>query len=122
MVRYIYDYIGWYRFEDIRADLPNLPKPENTICVNSREEELPDVTGIMGGLNIIEVETEDSIFNEHTKRQWRLFASYAKANNALFSVVVPAGSRESALKRTKELGIVANIWEVKSSLLDIINV
>ena len=60
---------------------------------------------------VIEVETDDSIYDQHTEDQWRLFAAHAKNIGGAFVVVVPRGCVRIAKARLNQLNLEAEIWE-----------
>ncbi len=99
-------------YEDVRADLTGFIKPRKIIWQSTSEGSFPDVTGIKDGLRIFEVETPDSINDEHTAEQWKLFASYAETNNVLFYIVFQTKSLDKVKKRMAELHINANLWGI----------
>ncbi len=110
MVSYCANWLREKYYSDIKVDLTNYTeKPEPIIWVASQEGHIPDITTTS---MIFEVETADSINDEHTKDQWILFATHAANNNIEFWVVVPKGSAYVAQSRLNQLGITAKIWEV----------
>ncbi|MBO8183121.1 MAG: hypothetical protein H0Z28_10075 [Archaeoglobus sp.] len=116
MVRYVVDYLKDKGFRNIKADISGFDKPNKIIWKTTGEGHIPDVTAENGSLHIFEVETEDSINDQHTEDQWELFAAYAKKYSAKFWVVVPQGSRDLAEKRLNQLGLIAKIWEVPKTI------
>ena len=100
-------------FTDVRADLQGWTRPEIITWQQTGKGHIPDVTGVTGGaLAIFEVETADSIADQHTADQWSLFAAYAAQYGAEFWVVTPFGSAAAAQQRLKELGLTAKIGEI----------
>ena len=99
-----------------------LPGDNLTIVCRELESDAYKSTGIgqiqdltassNGALHIFEIETSDSIFDQHTADQWRLFAANAKHHGKTFIVVVPKGSEESAQSRITQIGIQAEVWTV----------
>ncbi|MBC8458922.1 MAG: hypothetical protein H8D67_13085 [Deltaproteobacteria bacterium] len=110
IVRYAVNYLMNNGFSDIRADLQGQVKPTKITWKLTGHGHIPDVTAQNGQFYLFEVETDDSIFNDHTENQWKLFATYAREHNAKFWVVVPAGSEASVQLRLNELGIQAEVW------------
>jgi hypothetical protein len=96
----------------VRADLPKFTRPEKINGTEKTERIAPDVTAQKYGLNIYEVETDDSILDRQTGERWKFFAASARERMGSFWIVVPRGSGDSAEQRLKELGILANILEV----------
>jgi hypothetical protein len=99
-------------YQDVRADLPGYTKPRRIVWEATGEGCLPDVTARDDEFRIFEVETRDSIADSHTKDQWKLFAAYAQANDAMFYVVFPRGCAGEVKKRLDELGLEAYLMEV----------
>jgi hypothetical protein len=98
--------------ENIKADLPDFEKPKKIVWQSTGEGFLPDVTVSGDELRIFEIETADSIDDEHTAEEWKLFSSYAEVNDALFYVVFSKGSVEKVKKRIKELDVDVCLWEI----------
>ncbi len=112
LVDYVARELNKRGYEQVKADLPDYEVPKKIIWQSTGEGFEPDVTGVKMGFRIFEIETDDSIEDEHTLQQWKLFASYAKVNDAFFYVVFRKGSLEKVQNRLKELGITATLWEV----------
>jgi hypothetical protein len=100
---------------NIKADLANHIRPSTIKWKNAKTGHIPDVTSKKDGqAYIFEVETFDSINDQHTEDQWKLFAASARANSKRFILVIPNGSDKKANQRTKELGIeVDEIWAMR---------
>ena len=99
--------------EDIRADLDGFKRPDKITTPEDSEGEVPDATAKEGDQFLIyEVETPDSIAEEHTAKQWTLFAKYAEENNGIFHVAVPPMAQGDAKRRLKELSITAKVIPV----------
>lgn len=71
----------------------------------------PDVycKDLQGNPIVCEVETEDSIDDEHTVSQWTVLSGDAKKLGGQFHLVVPSGSESAAERRLKRL----HIWGAK---------
>ena len=108
MVRDIAELLVERGYQDIRADITGYKRPD---IISGH---IPDVTAWdkNGEFNLFEVETEDSIYDQHTEDQWRLFSAYARQHSARFWVVVPKGWGGDAQKRANDLGINPRIWEI----------
>ena len=92
-------------YKNIKADIKGYPPPEPIKLAGTNSGYIPDVTSSGARDRIFEVETSDSIYDEHTAEQWRLFYAYALQYNKQFVVVVPRGDQKKALARAKYLGI-----------------
>lgn len=99
-------------FRDVKADVPGFPQPEKIVWSGTGRGHIPDVTGWGSEFNLFEVETSDSINDQHTAGQWELFAVFAGQHSAVFWVVVPVGCAAAAQQRLKDLGISAKVWEL----------
>ena len=99
-------------FRDVRADIPGFPQPEKIVWTGTNRGHIPDASGHGDAYCLFEVETADSINDQHTADQWTLFATYAAQHGAEFWVVVPVGYRGAADQRLKDLGLTAKVWEV----------
>ncbi|MEW6327866.1 MAG: hypothetical protein AB1487_09805 [Thermodesulfobacteriota bacterium] len=113
IVRDVYDYLISKGYKNVKADLKGFPQPDLIYWESTGEGHIPDVTASWNGTSaIFEAETGDSIFDQHTEDQWRLFAANAAQYGKTFMVVVPKGSEASAKSRLAQLGIQAEIWNV----------
>jgi hypothetical protein len=114
MVKSIANYLSSKGFSAIKADLPDQSQPDLIYWEKTKKGHVPDVTATLNNQNyIFEVETDDSVNDEHTEDQWTLFAANAKQYSKQFIVVVPKGSETKAHQRLEELKISANdIWTV----------
>jgi len=98
-------------YKHIQADIPGHTPPRKIVWESTGEGHIPDITAFSAELRIFEVETADSITDDHTADQWKLFASYAMANNALFYIVFPKGCAEAVQNRLDALQIKALLFE-----------
>lgn len=115
MVRSLAESLLLQGYRDVEADLPDSPeygRPEEIVWESTGEAHIPDVTALNEQFNLFEVETADSISDDHTADQWTSFATHAQQEEVVFWVVVPSGYRLSAEQRLTDLGIEAEIWEV----------
>ena len=112
LVEYVAKLLVGRGYQNVRADYPGFDPPKKIVWQSSGEGDLPDVTGVKNGFKVFEVESKDSITDEHTAEQWKLFASYAENNEVIFYVVFPKGSINEVKNRLKELNIQANLLEV----------
>ncbi len=99
-------------YRDIQADVAAFPRPEKITWPHSSRGHVPDIVAFDDRMNLFEVETEDSVRDEHTEDQWRLFSDFARDNRAVFWVVVPVGVRDAARERMTKLGVKGSVWEV----------
>jgi len=99
-------------FPDVRADVPQYQRPAEIESKRPFKGRIPDITTGGDSPLIIEVETADSVRDEHTKLQWTLFAEHAKATGATFCVAVPRNAVGPTRQRLRELGIEAEILKV----------
>ena len=70
---------------------------------------IPDVSAwILGGaIRLAEAETEDSIYSEHTRNQWRAFSNVADVR---FEVIVPKAALASAQQQAMDWGVRVDQW------------
>ena len=61
---------------------------------------------------LFEVETEDTIHDEHTEQQWEAFSAYADSHMADFWVVVPKAKKGDARERVYALGLKAKVMGI----------
>ena len=113
MVWDVYNHLISNSYRDVKADLQSLTKPDLIHWTSNKKGHIPDLTAKYNGNEFIfEVETTDSIFDQHTEDQWRLFAANANQYGKSFRVVVPKSSKEAVDSRLNQLGIQADIWTV----------
>lgn len=113
IVQDVYNHLISEGYKNVKADLKGLPQPNLVYWGSTGKGHIPDVTASWNGTSaIFEVETGDSVFDQHTEDQWRLFAANAAQYGKTFMVVVPKGSEASAKSRLAQLGIQAEIWNV----------
>ncbi|MFC1592067.1 hypothetical protein ACFL43_06050 [Thermodesulfobacteriota bacterium] len=112
LVEYVAKLLIGRGYSDVRADIPGYEEPLRIKWQKKGEGFCPDVSGNKEGLRIFEVETGDSIDDEHTEAQWKLFASFAESNNAMFYVVFPKGCADKVKARLAQLSIKAVLMEV----------
>ena len=113
MVRHIHDFLVGENYTDVRADLKGFNQSELIYWEETKKGHRPDLTATKNGTQtLFEIETADSISDQHTEDQWTLFAENAKQHGKIFTVVVPDGSLVSANQRLTGLRIQAQVWEV----------
>ena len=61
---------------------------------------------------MFEVETADSLGDDHTYEQCRLFAAYVRNKLAEFTLVVPTGSALDARLQLSRWGLTATVQEI----------
>jgi hypothetical protein len=98
LVKAVVDSLSPELYADVKGNIFGYTIPSKIILTNSEEVYIPDVTGKVEDFQYIyEVETEETISNEHTKNKWELVSDYAAKHNAIFVIVVPKGCRNTAL-------------------------
>ena len=100
-------------FSDIKVDLPGYVKPDRIVWIDTQRGHEPDASGYyLLKQHIFEVETADSIGDEHTYEQCRLFAAYARDKLAEFTLVMPVGCGISAKSQLSCWGLLATVLEI----------
>lgn len=112
MVKVVADYLAAKHFREVHADLPGYVQPNRITWTQTGQGHIPDVTATGNELNVFEVETADSVWDQHTADQWTLFAAFASQHGAVFWVVVPIGSAAAAQQRLRDLRLTAEVWEI----------
>lgn len=93
---------------EIRVDIDGYPTP---VQLGSHVPDLQIET--VWKRELFEVETCDSIFDDHTAEQWQDFYSAAQESTVFFTVVVPSECEGDAQNRLTELNMEnVNIWGV----------
>jgi len=111
MVKQIATFLRSNKYRSIRADVAGFAAPEKIPFLNGTGFH-PDVSAQGKRLNLFEVETADSIFDEHSRDEWTTFSRFADNNDAVFWIVVPTGSKTAADIRLMELELDARILEL----------
>ena len=112
MVRTIAETLTYDQYSDVKADIQGYDTPDKIIWESTGKGHVPDVTAEKGKEVIVEVETDDSINDQHTEDQWKLFSACSKKYDADFIVVVPEGSKTKAMVHMEELDITGEVIEV----------
>jgi hypothetical protein len=104
MIKYMVSQLMNAGYGKIYADIPGHKKP---IPINFRSSlYYPDVFAEKDFKKVVvEVETDDSINEDHTEFEWVAFNQYIQSNNADLIFVAPGISRGKLTLRAKELGI-----------------
>lgn len=91
-------------YGNIRADLPGYRAP--SLIPFQAESHKPDLTAEKNSEKIlVEVETDDSIYEDHTISEWMALYEYIKSNEAKLMFVAPGISRNKLNLRASQLGI-----------------
>lgn len=100
-------------FSDIKVDLPGHVKPDRIVWTDTQRGHEPDASAYYAlKQHIFEVETADSIGNEHTYEQCKLFAAYVRDRFAEFTLVIPVGYGIAAASRLSYWGLRATVLEI----------
>jgi len=100
-------------FSDIKVDLPGYAKPERIVWTDTQRGHEPDATAYyLAKQYVFEVETADSLGDDHTHEQCRLFAAYVRDRLAGFVLVVPIGSAFDARSQLSRWGLTATVQEI----------
>lgn len=103
MIRYMVTQLLHAGYNKIRADIPGYKKP---YPVDLSQDQLPDLTAEKNKqLVLVEVETDDSIEEDHTKTEWTALYQYVLEKHGIFIFVGPGISRNKFQKRARQLGI-----------------
>lgn len=97
---------------DIKCALPDYTQPLQ-ISWKDGDGHIPDVTSTHDKTNhIFEVETTDTIDDEHTISQLKLFSANAKQYSKVFVVVVPKASKDDIQTVLTNNSVSATIWTI----------
>lgn len=111
IVEKVYHFLLDNRFYEVRADMSGVERPR-PVEGNGNGEFVPDVTAQGEKFVLFEVETADSVQDEHTSAEWKCFSEFARQHHAEFYLIVPEGAEQGARRRAEELGVEANILKV----------
>ena len=100
-------------YSDIKVDLPSCEKPDRIVWANTKRGHEPDATAYyVLKQHVFEVETADSLGDEHTYEQCRLFAAYVRDRFAEFTLVVPQGCGLAARSQLIRWSLSATVLEI----------
>lgn len=100
-------------FSDIKVDLLGHAKPDRIVWTNTQRGHEPDATAYyLRKQYVFEVESADSLGDEHTHEQCRLFAAYVRDKFAEFTLVVPIGCSFAARSQLLRWGLNAAVLEI----------
>lgn len=111
MVKQVADFFIKEKYPNVKADLTGYTQPGVLKWKGETSGHIPDVTTEENKKFsiIVEVETDDSINDQHTADQWKLFAAYANRDKAKFMIIVPKGSENKAENRKSTLGVEGDV-------------
>jgi len=114
MVRYVAKHLRQRFYQDIRARVGGFLPPDGLPRPPAGTVVVPDVTMLAKGheLNVLEVETADTLAARETEEKWRASAAHAATRGGRFWVVVPQGVRPVAEGKLASLNLEARVWEV----------
>ena len=113
MVKQLADRLISKNFRDVKADHPDFTEKPARISLDRYPScQTPDVTATGIQPVLFEVETDDTIYDPHTKDQWELFASHAERHMADFWIVVPKARTGKARDRVSTLGLKAKVMGI----------
>ena len=111
MILSLVEHLKEQEYKNIKADLPDHEKPDGIPWGNNIPKHFPDVTARKNGtFHIFEVETVDSISEDHSHHQWLAFSEFTQNTKSVFVLVVPKGYENIALDILSEKNILARIW------------
>lgn len=113
LVQQLADLLVEKHFREVRADIAGFDeKPPRIFRDLACQGAAPDVTAVGIQNLLFEVETSDSLHDDHVEDEWRLFASYARHRSAEFWVVVPKDSKQAALSRMTQMGLEPRVMGI----------
>ena len=99
------------KYENIKAHLPDHEMPDGIPWQPNIKKYFPDAAAEKNSkFFIFEIETSDSISEEHSHHQWRAFSDFAKILNSTFALVVPKRNESMVRNILTEKNIFAEVW------------
>ena len=112
MIKYVVDILSEKKNEKIRATIPGFDSPQRVIRKSTGEAYIPEVTAVKNNqFRIFAVETKETLEQREPEARWKLFAEFAKQNDALFYIVFPTGLVAIVKNKLEEFDIQANLWQ-----------
>ena len=112
MIKYVVDILSEKKNEKIRATIPGFDSPQRVIRKSTGETYIPEVTAVKNNqFRIFAVETKETLEQGEPAGRWKLFAEFAKQNDALFYIVFPSGQVAIIKNKLEEFDIQANLWQ-----------
>ena len=114
LVEYVARHLKQRFYDDVRARAEGFRPPARVEHGLEAPPVVPDVTMVARGakLNVLEVETPETLRRAETARKWAALAHHAEQRGGRFWVVVPRGTSESARKKLHSAAVNAQLWEV----------
>ena len=113
MVKYVVDILAEKNNKKIRANISGFESPQRVVRKSTSENYIPEVTSVKNKqFRIFAIETKDSMAQGEPEGRWKLFAEFAKQNDALFYIVFSVGQVEIVKSKLEQLNIEANLWQV----------
>ena len=112
-IKYVVEILAEKNNKKIRATIPGYDSPQRVIRKSTNESYIPEVTAFKNNqFRIFAVETKDSLEHGEPEGRWKLFAEFAKQNDALFYIVFSAGLVAIVKGRLKASNVEANLWQI----------
>ena len=112
IIKYVVDILSEKKNEKIRATIPGYDSPQRVIRKSTNETYIPEVTAVKNNqFRIFAVETKETLEKREPEGRWKLFAEFAKQNDALFYIVFSAGQVAIVKNKLEEFNIEANLWQ-----------
>ena len=113
MVKYVVDILAEKNNKKIRAIISGYESPQRVVRKSTNESYIPEVTAVKNNqFRIFAIENKESLEQGEPETRWKLFAEFAKQNNALFYIVFSVGQVEIIKGKLEESRIEANLWQV----------
>ena len=112
MIKYVVDILSEKKNEKIRTIIPGFDSPQRVIRKSTSETYIPEVTCVkIKQFRIFAVETKETLEQGEPAERWKLFAQFAKQNDALFYIVFPTGQVAIVKNKLEDFNIEANLWQ-----------
>jgi hypothetical protein len=109
IVRHVAEVLTDKGFSDVRANLSGYEKPAGVAGADRKRYCVPDLTARGAKAMLIEVETAETLGGTGPRECWPLLSSLAEAKKAEFVVIVPESSEKAAVRKARELDVLAQV-------------
>ena len=115
MVETVVQYLEKKGYEQIRAEVADLPRPSAITRQGDDQSFVPDVTAYKnGGKCYFEIVTEGKEDKLRTAGKWRLYSTLAEHRNGEFYLMVPHGKLSFTNRLLDTHGISATVMKMQT--------
>ena len=113
IINYVTEVLSEKNNKKIRATTPGFDSPQRVIRKSTGESYIPEVTSVKNEqFRIFAIETKETLSQNQPEDRWKLFAEFARQNDALLYIVFPSGMVAIVKQKLEAINIEASLWQV----------